>query len=399
LQEAAAVEAEKDPLMAHPHLALVLAALFLLMGCEEQQQQKARPTPTVEVITPEAQTVPNIIELAGRVQAIRIAEVRARVNGIIEERLYEEGTAVEAGDQLFQIDPREMQAMLNAAQARLKRALATARNAAQDVERYRGLVEKQAISQQEFDTALAQLRTARADVELAEAQVQSAELDLEYTRVVAPIDGIAGRAAITVGALVRAADGTLLTRVEQLNPVYVNFSQSSSDLLALRARIAAGDIDLPEDEKFPVELTLENGSVYPHKGYVDFRAMSIDRSTGTVQARAQVPNPDELLLPGMFVQAQVTAGVRPDALIIPQGAVIMKGQGASVMVVGEDRKAISRDIQVGSMREGNWVVLDGLEPGEQVIVSGWQDLRGGTQVQVVQPGASQQKDARGGDQP
>ena len=377
--------------------AFVVAALLALVACGEQQAQDSRPPPTVEVTTPERQSVPNIIELPGRVQAFRIAEIRARVDGIVQERLYEEGTPVEAGEQLFQIDPREMRANLEAAQARLARARATAENAAQDVERYQGLVEKQAISQQEFDTAQARLRTARADVELAEAEVQSVELNLGYTSVETPIDGIAGRAEVTVGALVRAAEGTLLTRVEQVDPVYVTFSQSSSDLLRLREQIATGELEFASNQKIPVALTLENGEEYPHTGYVDFRAMSIERSTGTVQARAQVPNPDEILLPGMFVRARISAGDLTDALVIPQRAVIMQDQGASVMVVGEDGAASSRNIEVGSMRDGNWVVLDGLESGEQVIVSGWQDLRSGTQVQTVQARDKKQEPQPGGE--
>jgi membrane fusion protein, multidrug efflux system len=377
--------------------AFVVAALLALVACGEQQAQDSRPPPTVEVTTPERQSVPNIIELPGRVQAFRIAEIRARVDGIVQERLYEEGTPVEAGEQLFQIDPREMRANLEAAQARLARARATAENAAQDVERYQGLVEKQAISQQEFDTAQARLRTARADVELAEAEVQSVELNLGYTSVETPIDGIAGRAEVTVGALVRAAEGTLLTRVEQVDPVYVTFSQSSSDLLRLREQIATGELEFASNQKIPVALTLENGEEYPHTGYVDFRAMSIERSTGTVQARAQVPNPDEILLPGMFVRARISAGDLTDALVIPQRAVIMQDQGASVMVVGEDGAASSRNIEVGSMRDGNWVVLDGLESGEQVIVSGWQDLRSGTQVQTVQARDKKQEQQVGGE--
>lgn len=360
-----------------------LVAFAFLAACEEPQQQAPAPPPTVEVVTPEKQTVANIVALPGRVQAIRVAEVRARVNGIIQKRLYEEGTDVEAGQALFQIDPRQMRASLSAAQARLERARATAENAAQDVGRYRGLVEKQAISQQEFDTATARLRTARADVEQAQAEVETAQLMLGYTQVESPIDGVAGRAEVTVGALVRSADGTLLTRVEQLDPVYVNFSQSSSDLLGLRSQIAAGELNLPDDQRIAVALVLENGQQYPHEGFVDFRAMSIDRSTGTVQARAQIPNPDRVLLPGMFVQARITAGERPDALVIPQRAVIMKDRGPSVMIVGADGKATSRDIEVGSMHEGNWTVLDGLEGGEQVIVNGWQDLRGGTEVEIV----------------
>ena len=375
--------------------AFLVAALLALAACSEQQEQDSRPPPTVEVTTSKRQSVPNIIELAGRVQALRIAEIRARVDGIVQERLYEEGMPVEAGDQLFQIDPREMQASLEAAQARLARARATAENAAQDVERYGGLVEKQAISQQEFDSAQARLRTARADVELAEAEVQSVKLNVGYTSVETPIDGIAGRADVTVGALVRAAEGTLLTRVEQVDPIYVTFSQSSSDLLRLREQIASGELEFASNQKIPVALILENGEEYPHTGYVDFRAMSIERSTGTVQARAQVPNPDEILLPGMFVRARISAGDLTDALVIPQRAVIMQDDGASVMVVGEDGAATSRNIEVGSMRDGNWVVLDGLESGEQVIVSGWQDLRSGTQVQTVQ--AKKQGQQAGGE--
>jgi membrane fusion protein (multidrug efflux system) len=370
-------------MMGLPQQTFALVAFAFLAACEKPQQQAPAPPPTVEVVTLEKQIVANIIELPGRVQAIRVAEVRARVNGIIQKRLYEEGTDVEAGQALFQIDPRQMRASLNSAQARLESARATAENAAKDVGRYRGLVEKQAISQQEFDTAMARLRTARANVEQAQADVETAQLMLGYTLVQSPIDGVAGRADVTVGALVRSADGTLLTRVEQLHPVYVNFSRSSSDLLGLRAQIAAGELNLPENQRIVVELTLENGQQYAHEGFVDFRAMSIDRSTGTVQARAQIPNPDRVLLPGMFVRARISAGERPNALVIPQRAVIMKDRGPSVMVVGEDGRATSRDIEVGSMHAGNWTVLDGLEGGEQVIVDGWQDLRGGTEVEIV----------------
>ena len=367
-----------------PRVLLILATMSLLAcGEEEQQSSEPRPPPRVDVFTVEAQPVTNIVELPGRVQAVAIAEVRARVDGIIQKRLYEEGTDVEAGEQLFQIDPREMQASLNAAQAALDRAEATAANAAQDVERYEGLVAKQAISQQEYDTAQARLRTAQADVSEAEAAVESAELDLGYTRVESPIDGVAGRAEVTVGALVTASNGTLLTRVEQFDPVYVNFSQSSSDLLALRAQVASGELELPGKGRVAVNLILENGGEYPHTGYVDFLAMSIDRSTGTVAIRAQVPNPDRLLLPGQFVRARIQAGTRPSGLIIPQRAVMITERGASVMVVSQDNVASSRDIEVGDMRDGNWVVRSGLQPGERVIVEGWQNVRPGAPVSPV----------------
>ncbi|MFG3500617.1 efflux RND transporter periplasmic adaptor subunit [Pseudomonas sp. NPDC047963] len=202
---------------------LVGALSLLLAACsdDEKGKQPAPPPPEVEVMTVDPRPIPNIIELPGRVQAVRIAEIRARVNGIIQERLYEEGTDVEVGTPLFQIDPRETRANLKAAKAALERAEATALNAAQDVKRYKGLVAKQAISQQEYDTALATLRTAKADVSQAEANVQSAELELEYTTVESPIEGRAGRAQVTEGALVSASEGTLLTTVEQFDPVYV----------------------------------------------------------------------------------------------------------------------------------------------------------------------------------
>ena len=327
--------------------------------------------------------MPNIVELPGRVQAVRVAQIRARVDGVIQRRLYEEGTEVEAGTALFQIDPREMQANLNAAQAALERAKATALNAAQDVKRYKGLVAKQAISQQEYDTAQARLRTARADVSEAQAAVESAELDLEYTRVTAPITGRAGRAQVTEGALVTAANGTLLTTVEQFDPVYVNFSQSSSDLLDLRAQVASGELKLPSEGRVAVNLILEDGSEYPHTGYIDFLAMTIDVATGTVAVRAEIPNPDLLLLPGQFVRARINAGVRSDGFLIPQRAVMINERGASVLLVGENGLVASRDIELGSLLGSNWAVRDGLQVGDRIIVEGAQNARDGQPVRTM----------------
>ncbi len=372
-----------------------LAALALLSACSEEQQQTAAPPPppTVEVVQVQSQPVENIVELPGRVQAVATAEVRARVNGIIQERLYEEGSDVEAGQPLFRIDPREMQAALNSAQAALEGAEATAANTARDVRRYEELVERGAISQQDYDTAVARLRTAQAAVSQARAAVETAELNLGYTQVESPIDGVAGRAEVTIGALVSAANGTLLTRVEQFDPVYVNFSQSSSDLLAIRAQFAAGQLTLPEDGRVPVDIILENGQRYPHAGYVDFYAMSIDRSTGTVAIRAQVPNPDRLLLPGQFVRARVTAGTRAEGMVIPQRAVIMSQRGASVMVVGEDDVVAAREVTLGSMRGSDWIVREGLEAGDRVIVEGGQNARAGAPVTPV-PFGQESSDAQ-----
>lgn len=371
------------PLLRDPVLVLVTA--FLLVACSEDENaaQSAPPPPEVEVIRVQPRPIPHIVELPGRVQAVRVAEIRARVNGIIQRRLYEEGTDVEAGTALFQIDPRAMKANLNAAQAALQRAQATAKNAAQDVRRYKGLVAKQAISQQEYDAAQARLRTAEADVSQARAELESARLNLEYTRVESPIAGRAGRAEVTEGALVSAGDGTLLTTVEQFDPVYVNFAQSSSDLLALRAQVASGSLRLPEKDRVGVQLLLEDGSQYPHTGYIDFLAMTIDVSTGTVALRAEVPNPDRLLLPGQFVRARISAGTRPNGIAIPQRAVVLSESGASVQLVGEDDLVSTRNIQLGRLQGSEWLVRDGLQAGDRVIVEGGQNARNGQPVRPV----------------
>jgi membrane fusion protein, multidrug efflux system len=364
---------------------LTSAMALLLIACsdDEQAEQPAPPPPEVEVMKVDPQPIPNIIELPGRVQAVRIAEIRARVDGIIQKRLYEEGTEVEVGTPLFQIDPREMRANLKAAKAALERAKATALNAAQDVRRYKGLVAKQAISQQEYDTALATLRTAEADVSQAEANVQSAELDLEYTIVESPIEGRAGRAEVTEGALVSASQGTLLTTVEQFDPVYVNFSQSSSALLQLRADLASGALKLPDDGRVEVKLILENGKEYPRPGYVNFYAMTIDETTGTVAVRAEFPNPDKLLLPGQFVRARINAGTRPNGVLIPQRAVMVNDQAARVLLVGEDGKVASREIALGELQGSKWVIEEGLQAGDVVIVEGGGSVRNGTEVRTI----------------
>lgn len=364
---------------------LLAAAALLLAACSEDEagQPTEAPPPEVEVMAVEPQPVDNIVELPGRVQAVRVAEIRARVNGIIQRRLYEEGTDVEAGAALFQIDPREMQASLNSSKAALQRAEATAKNAAQDVRRYKGLVAKQAISQQEYDSAQARLRTAQADVSQAQAAVESAELNLEYTRVESPIEGRAGRAAVTEGALVSASEGTLLTTVEQFDPVYVNFSQSSSDLLAIRAQIASGALELPERGQVAVHLFLEDGTEYPQVGYIDFFAMTIDVSTGTVALRAEVPNPDRLLLPGQFVQARIKAGTRPDAFVIPQRAVVLTDSGATVKLVNDDGMVSTRAIEPGQLQGSNWLIHSGLKAGDRIIVEGGQNARNGQAVRAV----------------
>jgi len=357
-------------------------ALLALSGCSDDAPP-APPLPEVEVITIRPASVENIVTLPGRVQAIRTAEVRARVDGIVQRRVYEEGTDVRAGQALFTIDPRELRARLNGVEATLARAQAAAANAQQDIDRYGPLLVDQAISRQEYDAAVARLRTAQADVAQARAELDSARLSLSYTTVTAPISGRAGRAQVTEGALVSAAGGTLLTTIEQANPIYVNFSQSSSDLLAIRQDITSGRLQLPSLERVMVQLELENGTPYGPVGHLDFLDLGIDEATGTAALRAEFPNPDQMLLPGQFVRARIQAGIEAEGIMVPQRSVTVGAQGGTVMVVGQGNMVEVRQIRLGSLQGANWVVLDGLKSGDRVIISGLQMVRPGQEVRIA----------------
>lgn len=361
---------------------VVPAVLALLSACG-QQSQPAPPPPEVGIIVVRPQSIENIVEVPGRVQAVRTAQVRARVDGIVERRLYDEGSDVEAGQALFRIDPRELRANLSAVEASLVRAQATAANAEQDVDRYQGLVEDQAISKQEYDAAVARLRTAQADVAQTRAQLESAKLSLSYTTVTAPIAGRAGRAQVTEGALVSASAATLLTTIEQLHPVYVNFSQSSGSLLSARREIAAGTLEVPALGRVAVTLTLEDGSRYPHTGHLNFLDLSIDEATGTAAVRAEFPNEERMLLPGQFVRARIEAGVRPHGLLIPQRAVQLGASSATVLVVEQNGTVGVRPIEVGQQQGAQWTILEGLKEGDRVIVEGLQKVQPGMRVRVT----------------
>lgn len=368
-----------------------ILCLVLLGSCGGNTPPAPQP-PEVRVVIAKIQSVDNVTEVPGRVQAVRTAQVRARVDGIVERRLYNEGSDVEAGQTLFLIDPRQLQASVSAVEAALTRARATAANAKQDVERYKGLVEEQAISQQEFDAALARLRTAEADVAQTQAQLESARLNLSYTKVTAPIAGRAGRAQVTEGALVSASAATLLTTIEQLDPIYVNFSQSSAYLLSIRREMAAGTLEVPELGKVEVSLLLEDGSAYGHPGHLDFLDLSIDQATGTAAIRAEFPNPDRILLPGQFVRARIEVGIRPNSFVVPQRAVQLTPGGASVMVVGEDDTVAARPIELGMQQRDQWVVLKGLKDGDRIIVDGIQKVQPGARVRVATTPATEQTD-------
>ena len=365
------------------HARRVGVALFLAACSKSAPPAAAPPPPEVSVVAVATEPITDVIELPGRLQAVRISEVRARVDGIVQRRLYTEGTDVREGQPLFAIDPRELRARVSAAQASLARAQATAANATQDVDRYRGLVAQQALSQQEYDAAVARLRTAEADVAQRRAELAAARLSLGYTTVTAPISGRAGRAEVTEGALVSAGAGTLLTRIEQLDPIYANFSQSSSDVLALRNKVASGALKAPDSRNVPVRLVLEDGTPYRIIGKLNFVDLSFDEATGTAALRAEFPNPQRTLIPGQFVRVRVDAGVQAQGLRIPQRAVTVTPQGATVLVVGAKDIVESRPVKVGSLEGDSWIIESGLSPGERVIVDGLQKARPGAPVKPV----------------
>ena len=364
-------------------IAGVLTATIALAGCGSgTDTPQAPPPPVVVALTLTGKDVPNIIELPGRIEAVRTAEVRARVDGIVQRRLFEEGSDVPEGTPLFQIDPREKRALLQQAQATLQRWRAARANAASIVARYEPLVARKAVSAQEYDAALSELRQADANIAEAQAAVAQAQLQLSYTTVRAPIAGRAGRAQVTEGALVSAAGATLMTNVDQLAPVYATFTQSSSSLADMMDQARSGTLDIPALERIEVQLVLENGRDYGEVGHLDFAGLSVDPSTGSQMVRAKFPNRGRTLLPGQFVRGRILAGVTANGVSVPQRAVQIADEEASVTVVGRDNTAQARPVELGGLVDGQWIIRSGLKPGDRVIVEGWQKVRPGQKVQV-----------------
>ena len=369
----------------------VVIAVSLLAACGQKPEQGAGGPPPAEVgvVTVAAQAVGLATELPGRLEASRVAQVRARAAGILQKRVFTEGSDVKAGQLLFRIDAAPYEASAASARAALARAQANLTQAAALAERYQPLLEANAISKQEYVNAVAAQKTAEADVATGRANVQTAQINLGYATVTAPISGRIGRALVTEGALVGQGDATPLATVQQINPMYVNFTQSTADVLRLRKAVESGQFKRAGGDgaagagSLPVRLILDDGSDYGQPGKLLFSDLTVDPTSGQITLRAEVPNPTGLLLPGMYVRVRLEQAHAEAGIVVPQQAVTRGSTGDSVMVVGADGKVAPRPVKIGSSVKGQWVVLEGLKVGEQVMVDGFQKLRGNAPVKPV----------------
>ena len=375
----------------HVVSAITLSIVISLAGCDKGEQGWGEAPPReVDVLTIKTEPFTVVAELPGRIEPVRVAEVRARVAGIVLKRTFEEGADVKAGDLLFQIDPAPFKAALSRAEGELARADAQLFQAQATVKRYEPLVKIDAVSQQDFDVARATLRSAQADKRSAQANVETAKLDLGYAQVRAPIAGRIGRAQVTEGALVGQGETTLLARIQQLDPVYADFSQPAAEALRLRAAIADGKVSGDGDKTLSLRV---DGTDIQSKGTLLFTDISVDRSTGQIALRGRFDNPQGVLLPGMYVRVGTPQGLDQDAILVPQRAVQRAADGkASVMLLGADDTVEARPVTTGVMQGARWQITDGLKAGDRVITSSLSAIRPGAKVVPRQPGAEAQND-------
>jgi membrane fusion protein (multidrug efflux system) len=367
---------------------LAVAALSLSMaGCGKggSAPEGAVPPPAqVGVVTVKQGDVSLVTELPGRLESSRVAQVRARAAGILQKRVFREGSDVKAGQSLFSIDAAPYVAAAASARAVQARAEANLAQATSLAERYKPLVEANAISKQEYANAVAALKQAQADVAVGKANVQTANINLGYAAVTAPISGRIGRSLVTEGALVGLNEATPLAVIQQINPMYINFTQSASEVMKLRTAMESGQFKRANGaEAASVRIVLEDGTEYPRAGRLLFSDLSVDATTGQITLRAEVPNPDGYLLPGLYVRVLLEQAQAVNAITLPQQAVTRTAQGDTVMVVDAEGKVTPRTVKIGSSKGAQWVVLEGLKAGEQVMVDGFQKLKGGAPVKAV----------------
>ncbi|MDQ2044227.1 efflux RND transporter periplasmic adaptor subunit [Pseudoalteromonas sp. 20-92] len=365
----------------------VLSALVgsvALTGCDqatEQSQASAPQAVPVGVLTLKSQALTLKKELPGRISAFQIAEIRPQVSGIVQSRLFVEGKEVKQGQALYQIDPATFEADLAASEASVARAEASIASSKSKASRYGELLKIKAVSQQDFDEADAAYKQANAELLTAKAQLKSAQINLDYSHVSSPISGQISKSSVTVGALVSANQSTALATVTQLDPIYIDLTQSSNELTQLKKAIASGRLGIDANSQTDVELIMEDGSAYSHKGTLQFSEVTVDPSTGSVTLRAKFPNPEKLLLPGMYARASIVEGVKADAILVPQRGVSRNNKGEpTAMVVSKDNKVESRVLKVDRTVGSDWLVTDGLSDGDKLIVEGLQKIRLGAPV-------------------
>lgn len=361
--------------------AVVAAVITLMSACGDKQSAPAAPPPpTVAVVTVSPGSVTLNSELPGRTEASRIAQVRARTAGIVLQRVYQEGGDVKAGQVLFRIDPAQFQASYDSAQAAVAKAEANLAQADLKVKRYKPLLAAQAVSQQEYDDAITAQKQAAADLATSKASRTNAGLTLGYATVTAPISGRVSRALVTEGALVGQGEATPMATVQQLDPIYVTITQSSTEVLKLQRALADGKLKGADKNQARVTLVTEDGQAYPQAGKLLFSDVSVDESTGSVAMRAEFPNPQRVLLPGMYVRAKLEQGVSDAAITVPQQAIVRTNEGATVLIVGADNKVVSQPVTANANDGNNWVVSSGLKGGERIVVEGFQKAKPGATV-------------------
>jgi membrane fusion protein (multidrug efflux system) len=359
----------------------LLAAL--LAACARSGPPPAPPPPQVGIVVVHAQPVPLTRNLVGRLSATRSADVRARVAGVLLKRLYTEGSDVKAGQPLFQIDPAPLRAALDGALASLAQAEANATNAHVAAQRSRQLLPSGLVSRSDLDNAEAAERSTAAAVQQAKAAVGTARINLGYASVTSPIAGRAGQQGVTEGALVGQGTATLLTTVEQIDPIYVNFDQPAVDIERLRRAQVAGSVTMARGKQVSVQVILADGTPYAHSGTLDFLDVSVDPATGAVALRGIIPNPDHQLLPGMFVGVRLTSGEVNRGFLVPQAGLLRDAQGPYVLVTGADEKVVQKRVTTETLAGPNWIVTEGLADGDRVIVSGTQNARPGITVSAT----------------
>ncbi|MDD1509528.1 efflux RND transporter periplasmic adaptor subunit [Pseudomonas sp. CNPSo 3701] len=361
---------QKKPAFAATVSAIALATLTLA-GCKDEAAPPPKQAPTVGIVTLKTEPYTLTTELPGRTAAFRIAEVRPQVNGIIQKRLFKEGSEVKAGQQLYQIDAAVYEAAAKSAEA----TLASAKSLS---ERYKSLVSDQAVSRQAYDEA-------QASRLQAEAALEQARINVRYTKVLAPIAGRVGRSAVTEGALVSSGQSTAMATIQQLDPIYVDVTQPTKDLLRLRRELESGQLQKASDTAAKVQLRLEDGSTYKHEGTLEFSEVSVDEGTGSVTLRAVFPNPDHTLLPGMFVHARLPAGVNKEAILAPQQGITRNAKGdPTALVVNAENKVELRQVKAERTDGNRWVVLDGLKSGDKLITEGLQFVQPGAEVKTTE---------------